>query len=195
VRKIRIDFGIPIEFPSPFPILARPESESKEGAYFAVGDIHYEAVDEPPPGRSPKSLTGKLIYIKPAIYNAEPRDIYNYAKGDPTFPHETTADQFFDEPQFESHRMLGFHILERLWQECAQSNSACAEGDLRSFVNWLDSKAEGAKPDADGEREQALKFFQSMLSSVAGAVAVGEKQNGGSAPEAEAAEQTPPRKT
>ncbi|MDT5294062.1 MAG: hypothetical protein QOJ76_942, partial [Acidobacteriota bacterium] len=126
VRKIRIDFGIPIEFPSPFPIISRPESEQpdgkKSGQYFVVGDIHYEYVDDPKiaregipaAGKTPHPLTGKLIYIKPAIYDREPRDIFNYAKGDLSFPHESTADQFFDEPQFESHRMLGFYILEKI---------------------------------------------------------------------------------
>jgi hypothetical protein len=29
-----------------------------------------------------------------------------------TFPHQTTADQFFDESQFESYRRLGMHIRE-----------------------------------------------------------------------------------
>ncbi|MCL4802487.1 MAG: hypothetical protein KJ025_23065, partial [Burkholderiales bacterium] len=26
------------------------------------------------------------------------------------FPHQSTADQFFDEPQFESYRKLGHHV-------------------------------------------------------------------------------------
>ncbi|MBI3263663.1 MAG: hypothetical protein HYZ58_11015, partial [Acidobacteria bacterium] len=30
----------------------------------------------------------------------------------PDFPHETTADQFFDDAQFESYRALGVHIAE-----------------------------------------------------------------------------------
>jgi hypothetical protein len=123
VRKIRIDFGIRVEFRQSFRIFPRPKSLKKRGVYCAVGDIHYEDVDDPRgeheqtdpvTGRKTNGLTGKLIYIKPAVYGDEPRDIFNYAKGHPDFPHESTADQFFDEPQFESHRMLGFHILEQL---------------------------------------------------------------------------------
>jgi hypothetical protein len=131
VRKIRIDFGIDIEFRSAFRILSRPESlEKKSGPYCAVGDIHYERVDGEAAGGP-----GKLIYIKPAVYGDEPRDVFNYTQGHLEFPHESTADQFFDEPQFESHRMLGFHILETLF------GRAHDVGTLKEFVERLDGAA------------------------------------------------------
>lgn len=34
----------------------------------------------------------------------------NYAFEQSGFPHQSTADQFFDEPQFESYRKLGHHV-------------------------------------------------------------------------------------
>jgi hypothetical protein len=40
----------------------------------------------------------------------EPPDILNYAANHPRSPHDTTADQFFDEDQFETYRALGYHI-------------------------------------------------------------------------------------
>ncbi|HLM58849.1 MAG TPA: hypothetical protein VK422_22285, partial [Pyrinomonadaceae bacterium] len=147
VRKIRIDLGVRIEFYGPFRILPRPESEEKgSGGYYAVGQIHYEDVDGVGPAglrRDPatgaqlaEGRTGRIIYIKPAVYGTEPRDIFNYAKGDPTFPHESTADQFFDEPQFESHRMLGFHILESLYAK-AFPNDSGGGASLEDFVKRL----------------------------------------------------------
>jgi uncharacterized short protein YbdD (DUF466 family) len=33
-----------------------------------------------------------------------------YRRKNPTFPYQTTADQFFDETQFECYRALGEHI-------------------------------------------------------------------------------------
>ena len=39
-----------------------------------------------------------------------PDDVWNYFDLHPTFPHQTTADQWFDELQFESYRALGEHI-------------------------------------------------------------------------------------
>lgn len=108
VRKIRIDLGIPITFDD-LPIYPRnpeqPRNTVQEGKYCAVGSIDYGRVDA-------AAEPGQLIYIKPAFYGSEPRDIYNYAQTSKTFPHETTADQFFDEPQFESHRALGSHIMK-----------------------------------------------------------------------------------
>ena len=47
----------------------------------------------------------------------EPPDVQQYAATNPTFPFETTLDQFFDEPQFESYRALGFHVAETAFTE------------------------------------------------------------------------------
>jgi len=73
-------------------------------------------------GESPgsKSQEPDSFDIEPPILKQnlsnEPRDIYEYFKTNPTFPHETTADQFFSESQFESYRMLGAYTMEKLWQ-------------------------------------------------------------------------------
>ncbi|HTH19366.1 MAG TPA: hypothetical protein VL912_04750, partial [Candidatus Udaeobacter sp.] len=52
--------------------------------------------------------------------------IYEYFKRSVTFPHESTADQFFSESQFESYRMLGAYTMEKL---CAEGG-----GDFRRFT-------------------------------------------------------------
>jgi uncharacterized membrane protein YidH (DUF202 family) len=166
VRKIRIDLGIPIEFKPPFPILPRPASEEKgAGGYCAVGDIHYEAVDADPSERGARlcprgrhRMTGRLVYVKPTIYGTEPRDVFNYAASHPDFPHESTADQFFDEPQFESHRMLGYYILEELFAEAARTSPAgenpCDSRDIRQLFDWLGARAEAERRRALGLEEK-----------------------------------------
>jgi len=112
VRKIRIDLGVPIEFPY-MPILAAsPEGES-QGMYWALGKIRYTCID-----KGLNAEDGVLLYIKPAVYGKrEPSDILEYKKSYPAFPHQSTADQFFDEPQFESYRMLGSFIMDQLCGE------------------------------------------------------------------------------
>ena len=45
--------------------------------------------------------------VKPTLTGTEPTDVAHYASAHPTFPHESTGDQFFDEAQFESYRRLG----------------------------------------------------------------------------------------
>jgi hypothetical protein len=109
VRKIRIDFGISIDFDE-IAIYPRSDEEARnaKGRNCAIGRIRYSDVD------GPQAHDGILIYIKPACYGNEPRDIYEYFKSNPAFPHESTADQFFTESQFESYRMLGVHTMERL---------------------------------------------------------------------------------
>ena len=55
-----------------------------------------------------------LLYLKPCVYGTEPPDIQEYAHKHPDFPHESTADQFFNESQFESYRKLGEWEMEKL---------------------------------------------------------------------------------
>ena len=116
IRKIRIDFGIPIEFDQ-MNIYPRSQIDALKTAgnkahSCAVGRIRYSAVDADVNGE--KAPDGIIIYIKPACYGDEPRDIYEYFKKSKTFPHESTADQFFSESQFESYRMLGLYTMQNL---------------------------------------------------------------------------------
>lgn len=48
-----------------------------------------------------------LLYIKPTLTGQEPVDVLQYQSEHLNFPHQSTADQFFDEAQWESYRRLG----------------------------------------------------------------------------------------
>lgn len=124
VRKIRIDFGIPIEF-GPMSIYPRSEIDTLKGLGHncAIGRVRYSIVD------GAGAPDGVLVYIKPACYGDEPRDIFEYFKTSKTFPHETTADQFFSESQFESYRMLGAYTMEKLCTDC--------RGDFPCFIRTI----------------------------------------------------------
>ena len=120
IRKIRIDFGIPIEFEQPFGIRSRGAMATTgvQDEYYAVAKIRYSAVDAPADGNMPAAdYDGTLIYIKPAFYGKEPRDVFNYATESLAFPHESTADQFFSETQFESYRALGHFVAKTVLRE------------------------------------------------------------------------------
>src|ERR1035437_5582715 len=110
VRKIRVDLGIPIEFPEPMPMSpARKPTGEHDGRHCAIGKIRYSAID----GTLPEN-DGVLVYIKASLDGDEPADVLHYASKDPRFPHQPTPDQFFDEAQFESYRRLGLHIVEKI---------------------------------------------------------------------------------
>ena len=133
VRKIRIDFGIPIDF-GQMTIYSRGQIDTLKarGHNCAIGRVRYSAVD------GSDAPDGIIVYIKPACYGDEPRDIYEYFKRSQTFPHESTADQFFSESQFESYRMLGAHTMEILCKECG--------GDFRRFTGEILTTHLGMKP-------------------------------------------------
>jgi len=90
-------------------LFPRPESFAEEKTrYCAVGTIHYSDVD-------PNAPDGHLLYFKPAFYQGpEPKDVYNYATTNETFPHQSTGDQWFSESQFESYRALGQFSVEQI---------------------------------------------------------------------------------
>ena len=119
VRKIRIDLGVPIDFDEVRIFKAKPDRDDPRAAqysYWAFGRIRYSAVDKVAAGGAGRVFgeapDGVLIYVKPTVYgDAEPRDVLQYKKSHDEFPHQSTGDQFFDEPQFESYRMLGWHIM------------------------------------------------------------------------------------
>ena len=135
IRKIRIDFGIPIEF-EPMTIYPRSgiralKRDRQKGHNCAIGRIRYSAVD------GPTAPDGVIVYIKPVCYGDEPRDIYEYFKRNETFPHESTSDQFFSESQFESYRMLGADTIEKLCKDPCNDSCKDCKGDFRCFVNEI----------------------------------------------------------
>jgi predicted acylesterase/phospholipase RssA len=119
MRKIRVDLGIPIEFP--VASLPTPEHAKETGCHFAIGRIRYSVVDGTAeaarldgPAQAER-LDGHLIYVKPVLSGDEALDVEGYAqlhaKAKQQFPQQPTADQFFDESQFESYRSLGYHSI------------------------------------------------------------------------------------
>jgi hypothetical protein len=99
VRKIRVDLGTDIM------IDVGPLRDGKK--HCALGKINYHTGD----GREEY---GDLIYIKASLCGKEPADVRNYKALHKEFPNQTTADQWFDEDQFESYRMVGLHTILEL---------------------------------------------------------------------------------
>jgi Patatin-like phospholipase len=112
IRKIRIDLGIDITIR--LDQLKPLGQNGRSSGHYAVGTVHYSRVDQ---GTS----DGILIYLKPSLTGNEPIDVLEYAAHHPQFPHEPTADQFFDEAQFESYRRLGEHVVEQVFSPALKS--------------------------------------------------------------------------
>ena len=96
VQKCRVDFGANILIDVS---ALRPGPDGRSERCCAVGTIEYR-----------NGQIGTLLYLKPSLTGAEHADVAHYASAHPSFPHESTADQYFDEKQFESYRRLGEHV-------------------------------------------------------------------------------------
>ncbi len=109
-RYARIDLGIRIDLPWPDiaaatrPVMAANAGKGEtpppaKGPHAALGTVHYD-----------DGTSGFLLYLKSSLTGDENDYVRDYARRNPSFPHETTADQFFSEEQFEAYRALGFHV-------------------------------------------------------------------------------------
>ncbi|MDQ3112078.1 MAG: hypothetical protein M3R17_19515 [Bacteroidota bacterium] len=115
VEKVRVDFGVKICFEDKDlnSILGGTAGESlfdkkyniaKQG--YAIAKIYYNDGSE-----------GMLAYIKLSMIPNLPTDIYSYKGLNPTFPHQSTADQFFNEKQFEAYRELGYNVTKAMLKD------------------------------------------------------------------------------
>lgn len=108
IRKCYTDLGIPIAM-DVNPI--RPHQDPARSLWHcAIGTIHYERADC-------HATPGTLIYLKASLTGDESTDLLSYHSQHPDFPHQSTADQWFDESQFESYRRLGHHTVKTVFQE------------------------------------------------------------------------------
>ena len=121
IRKIRTDLGVPIDIEYDDMHPRSSDSTLRKGRYVTTARIRYSSIDDAPTQivdgvERPKEIDGWLVYIKPGLYegNYFPKDVYNYATESLDFPHESTADQFFSESQFESYRALGRHAFNEI---------------------------------------------------------------------------------
>jgi hypothetical protein len=144
LRMARIDFGCRLVSATD-PSCGPPESAfdwnrlRKEDGFsrhhFAVGTLVY-----------PDGFKSVLVYIKSTLTGDEPIDVLAYRNENPRFPHQTTADQFFDEAQFESYRALGYHIAQQVFADC--SLPASREELFRTITDAQASSSgpQGARP-------------------------------------------------
>ncbi|HEY3835038.1 MAG TPA: patatin-like phospholipase family protein [Bryobacteraceae bacterium] len=104
VRICETDFGAKIDID--LSSIRKDEKTGFSRSHCAIGKITYS-----------NGTLGYLIYIKASLTSDEDVGIMQYRSGHPTFPHETTADQFFREDQFEAYRRLGYEIAKRTFRD------------------------------------------------------------------------------
>jgi hypothetical protein len=175
VRKIYIDLGIPIEFD---PAVSLEVGAKPSNRHCFVGKVRYSHVDaeekaqarmreladrkkqgtlqerEEKEYQELSQLDGDIIYIKASLNGNEPVDVTQYAKSHSIFPHESTANQFFNESQFESYVRLGSHVVAEIVAGKYGSNPP-ALLNLQSFLEAARAYESHATPPA--QSTQAAK--------------------------------------
>jgi len=138
VRKVKIDLDVDIHF-NELHIASRDEPLEDQDLQlaWALGEVRYPDKD----GRG-KQLEGRIVYIKPSYFGeGMPVDVIAYARGSKSFPHESTADQFFSESQFESYRHLADHYLSKLLGEAKADEDGASIATLFAALDKRDVHA------------------------------------------------------
>ena len=110
LQRALIDFRVKVNFVQSLNV--GKDKLSLTGAY---AEIRYSSEDPKRPE------TGQLIYLKPWLPPGMPTELKVFKALKPSFPHETTTDQFFAESDFESYRRLGEYLGNGLIGGCLEA--------------------------------------------------------------------------
>ncbi len=123
IERVRVDFGAEIEMAIEGLCTGVEASAGTalQGRSYLTGRIRYADGSQ-----------GVLLLVKPLLCPGLSADVYAYWRSNPAFPNEPTSDQFYDEPQFEAYRRLGYAIV----------NGLIGEQDTPDFRAWLNRLAD-----------------------------------------------------
>lgn len=110
IELVRVDFGAEVTLDSR-PLLENPGSQ-RATAQITSGTIRYA-----------DGAQGIVLYAKATVADGLAADIYAYQKAHSEYPEQSTANQFFEEPQFEAYRVLGLATGESVGSAMAQAAS------------------------------------------------------------------------
>ena len=94
----RIDLGLQMDVDL---AAIKPGADGVSLRPFVVAKLKYPEVG------GDAEQEGVLVFVTTSLTGRERPDLARYAERNPDFPFHSTADQLFDEAQFESHRELG----------------------------------------------------------------------------------------
>jgi hypothetical protein len=123
IRLAKIDLGVDIVFTDP--LLLDDGNPLRKVLGCAADFRRYESKPAPAAGTKPATdeaspcalllyallpqrRVTQIVLLKPNVTRSAPLDVREHACTHAAFPQDTTADQFFDEAQWESYRALGY---------------------------------------------------------------------------------------
>ena len=124
LRIARIDLGIEIDLHLD---ALRLGVGGCSHEHVAIGRITYPGDPEP----------GFLLYLKSSVTGDEDEVVAEYRNRNDSFPHESTADQFFNEGQFEAYRSLGEHVGQCALKAIAPNGTGATGLAYDEFANGV----------------------------------------------------------
>ncbi len=141
-RYARIDLGIKMHYDLS-DLELQPNGYSK--AYGCLVKIDYNPPKNEAERTGPERQNiewGWMLYLKLGMVGYGPGYVMDYEREHPQFPHQSTADQLYDEAQFEAYRALG-----------EASADSFLSGDFAhpgiSLDDWFQNLATHLLPDND----------------------------------------------
>lgn len=153
-RYARMDLGVEIDIDMD---ALRPDESGLCSRHGAVGRVRYPTDDG--------YEEGVLLYLKSSVTGDEDEIIHNYRTVEPSFPHETTADQFFDEVQFETYRSLGFHMVQSVFPRVGSGRRQRVD-TFQDLADWFASLSVSLTPSLSGDIDLAtVASLQTQIDS------------------------------
>lgn len=131
IGKCEVDFGAKIVIDTD-PLLPTSAAHYSRTP-FVVGRISYG-----PSQHRPNVKEGFLLYIKTAVTGSNSSLVRDYDRRNRAFPHEPTANQWFDQDQFEAYRLLGLENTTMLLEAFTQDY---APAWWPASLNWTQERA------------------------------------------------------
>lgn len=137
-RHARIDLGVELDWQ--LDDLRVDVETGLSPAHAVLTRVVYPAIASEP------KQEGLLLLIKLSVTGDEGEIIRAYKEANPDFPIQSTADQVFDQAQFENYRRLGVHATESLFAKTLIGDLPIDPKMPANVGAWLNALARTLRP-------------------------------------------------
>lgn len=140
IRRCRIDFGTEID------LNVNGFATRMNGLgmiHCTAGTIRYQDEHLRMLGLDPADGLGTILWVKPTVTALSSADVRQYGRAHDDFPQQSTADQWYDESQFESYRNLGFDSAIAAFADSPglAPLPPIQQGQFDTVVDWFERRA------------------------------------------------------
>lgn len=143
-RYAAIDLGIKMHYDLSDLILQKSGFSQAYGVLVKIDYAPPSNEAERKARRPEDAQWGWMLYLKLAMVGYGPGYVMDYKRQFPDFPHQSTADQLYDEAQFEAYRALGESAAESFF-----TSEVIGAEQPQTIRKWFEALASNLLPDND----------------------------------------------